>query len=83
MTASHPHGRTGARARLRHLLDRIECTLRDTDDVDVRPTAPNLTTRELLLPRDTGEPASLRAQRQAADYLERRRQRLREDLRSR
>jgi hypothetical protein len=81
MNASLPHGRASARARLRHLLDRVEGTLRDADDLE--PTEPSLTTRELLLPRDTGEPASLRAQRQAADYLERRRQRLREDLRGR
>lgn len=81
MIASLAHARGAARTRLRHLLDQIESTLRGADEAE--PDDPALTTRELLVPRDTGEPASARARRQAADYLEHRRQRLREDLRSR
>lgn len=81
MIASLAHGRGAARTRLRHAVDRIESTLRGPDEIE--PDDPALTTRELLLPRDTGEPASLRARRQAADYLERRRQRLRDELRDR
>jgi hypothetical protein len=85
MIAPLPHGRTAVRTRLRQLLDWVESTLRDADELkpDPKPSDAALTTRELLLPRDTGEPASLRARRQAADYLERRRQHLREDLQGR
>lgn len=48
-----------------------------SDDLD------STTTRELLIPRATDEPAAARASRQAADYLERRRRKLSRQLEDR
>jgi len=81
MIASLAYRRTAAGTRLRRLLDRVEAVLRGPDDIE-EPAPLELTTRELLLPH-TDEPASLRARRQAADYLERRRQHLRDQLQDR
>ena len=72
---------------LRRVLDRLERLLRPDEAVDAAPTSRTVvdavpadvdstTTRELLIPRPTGEPAAARASRQAQDYLERRRRKL-------
>ena len=80
---------------LRHALDRVERALRPASDADAAsrtPVAPavtvdddldSTTTRELLVPRPTDEPAAARASRQAQDYLERRRRKLNRQLEGR
>lgn len=74
---------------VRRVLDTVERALRPAADRDpvepgaVDTAAPDLdtsTTRELLLPVLTGEAPARRAQRQASDYLERRRRKLAEQL---
>lgn len=68
---------------VRRALDAVEEALRpDEADADDRPSpadedgADGGTTREILLPTATGEPPARRAERQAHDYLARRRRKL-------
>lgn len=78
---------------LRRALDRVERVLRPAAEVDAAPVSvdvsdvhPDLdstTTRELLIPTRTDEPAAARASRQAQDYLERRRRKLSQQLEGR
>ena len=75
---------TPARHRLlrlvRRTLDTVEQVLRPDHASDRAADEDTETTRDILLPRSTGEPAARRAQRQAHDYLERRRRRLARQL---
>ena len=78
---------------LRRALDRVERVLRPVEDVDPAPASVDVsdvdadldstTTRELLIPTRTDEPAAARASRQAQDYLERRRRKLSQQLEGR
>lgn len=83
---------------VRRALDRFERALRpedavapgsrgpgDLDDADGpdRDELDATTTRELLVPSPTDEAAATRASRQAQDYLERRRRKLRRELEGR
>ena len=64
---------------LRRALDTVEQALRPDDDPRT-PDDDSETTRDILLPMSTGEPPARRAQRQAHDYLERRRRKLARQL---
>ena len=63
---------------VRRALDTVEQALRPDDDP--RTDTETETTRDILLPTSTGEPPARRAQRQAHDYLERRRRELARQL---
>lgn len=77
---------------VRHVLGRIDRVMRPAAPVattEAMSPCPDpsrgtdedsTTTRELLVPARTGEPAAARASRQAQDYLERRRRKLTEQL---
>lgn len=75
---------------VRRALDRFERALRpegdggldDADGPD-RDELDATTTGELLVPSSTDEAAATRASRQAQDYLERRRRKLRRELEER
>ena len=81
MTAT---ARTPAHMRLLRLvqraLDGVEQALRPSDDHRPGDDEDHETTREILLPTTTDEPPARRAQRQAHDYLARRRRRLARQL---
>lgn len=65
---------------VRRTLDTVEQALRPDDPSEDPADGDTETTRDILLPRATGEPPSRRAQRQAHDYLERRRRQLARQL---
>ena len=65
---------------IRRALDTVEQALRPDDDPRTPADTDTETTRDILLPTSTGEPPARRAQRQAHDYLERRRRKMARQL---